>query len=122
MKQVTENTLINGKKVADYETRWRGVMCNGEKYVLVNQAWYECNRLDPEDEYYYAYAVRIGDDIGQMEIPGGKFPYTNLYVVEWDLSPTYNPDDADEGDACEWDKPRVARWFALIDLTDGRDF
>lgn len=24
--------------------------------------------------------------------------------------------------ACEWDKPRVIHWFALIDLTDGRDF
>ena len=122
MKKITENSLIGGRTVADYEIKCGSVEVDGEKYALVNQAAYECNRLNPEDEHYYAYAVRIGDDIGQMEIPGGKFPYTDMYIIEWDLSPNYNPGDGDGSKACNWDAPRAVHWFALIDLTDGRNF
>ena len=122
MRKITENTFINGRTVADYIVASRAVKISGKRYALISWPRYEQNRLNPEDEHYYSYAVLIGDEIGQMEIPGGSFPYTNLYVIEWDLSPNYNPDDGDEGNACEWDKPRAVHWFSLVDLTDGRDF
>lgn len=123
MNTITENTIINGRPVADYALSCGSVEVDGKKYVLLNQASYENNaRFDPPDEYYVARAVRIGDKIRKTRTPYCKFPYAPLYTLEWDLSPDYNPDDADESNACEWDKPRDVCRFGFVDLTDGREF
>ena len=116
MNTITENTLINGRTVADYALSCGSIEIDGKKYVLINQATYDWDcQGTPPDEFYTAFAFLIGDLIF-LDDMGVNF--TDLYKIEWDLSENCNPNDSDESNACDWDKPRdiqLSQFFLNIE-------
>ena len=116
MRKITENALINGRTVADYETRCGSVEADGKKYVLINQATHDWDcRFTPPDEFYTAFAFLMGDLIFTDDL---GINFANLYKIKWDLSTDCNPNDSDESNACDWDKPRdiqLSQFFLNIE-------
>lgn len=103
--------MKNAMSINDMEKRFGSVEFEGEKYILIDDAYIDG---PVDDAAYFAYAVKAG------EAPDDD-RYLPLYTVEWEI---INPaTDDDESQACDWENPVDVRDDgATINLEDGHIF
>ncbi len=75
----------------------------GKTFVLLQQAYIEGSADYPNDNYYTATAVCIGDEADE----DGQY---DVYDIRWDIRSEFleamkKGDADDEGDACDWENP-----------------
>ena len=97
--------------INDMEKKFGSVEYEGEKYILLQDAYLE-NDGAYGDAAYFADAVKVGDTPDEGYLP--------VYTVVWEI---IDKETEDAGNACDWDTPADIRDSgATFDLEDGRIF
>lgn len=101
--------MKNEMSINEMEKRFGSVEFEGEKYILIDDAYIDG---PVDDAAYFANAIKVGD------IPDDG--YQPIYKVEWEI---INPLCDDESLACDWENPADVRdCGATINLENGYIF
>ena len=100
MTRLTNDTIINGRKVSSWADVFEPVIIDGATYIMIEDAEATNHKCEVA---YEARAVKLNDEYdNELE----EYP---LYILRWT-----NVEDVESvEDACDWDNPdEVERYFA----------
>lgn len=91
--------MKNEMSINEMEKRFGSVEFEGEKYILIQDAYIDDVCIDGQEGHtaYFADAIKDGDHPDE----DGYFP---LYTAEWEIIES-QWEDEDEGNRCDWDNP-----------------